>query len=224
MNKSSVFIFLLLVLFCAAPVLPQSGAQPTRYGILLDNTGSLRFQMDNIKNTAKEILSRTNQQDSVSVFNFETDRTPESRGARIITAVDATLDKNAAGKYIDTVVTVGGQTTLFDAIFSAAEKINSASDAAKVLFLLTDGEDRNSKIQQAELIAFLQQNRIKVYAVGLTRDLNSEMGFIGRDSIKTRSEKFLKKITAETGGKAVFPKEKDNAKKTIDNLFTEKKQ
>lgn len=52
----------------------------------------------------------------------------------------------------------------------------------KVLILITDGEDRESKIKEKQLIAELKQNQIKVYAVGLVQELDEGSGLIRKSS------------------------------------------
>lgn len=118
-------------------------------------------------------------------------------------------DKNLLENYIDNLFVVPGQTTLMDAIGLAAEQVNAKARLDnvafrdKVLFLATDGEDRGSKINEDQLIKILKKNGIKVYAIGLVKELDKEGGLI-RKSPREKSKGFLEKITKETGGALCF--------------------
>ncbi|MBA2341612.1 MAG: VWA domain-containing protein [Pyrinomonadaceae bacterium] len=89
------------------------------------------------------------------------------------------------------------------------EKLNAkaASEkgvyAGKVIIIISDGEDRVSAVKKEQLIKELKESSIKVYAIGLTQELGGGGG--GRNS-KGRAETFLRNITAETGGRVIFPK------------------
>ncbi len=75
---------------------------------------------------------------------------------------------NILDSYIDNLAIEAGQTTLMDAIYSIAEilnaKVNLDKDtfAGKAIILLTDGEDRVSKIKEKQLIQALKESGIKV--------------------------------------------------------------
>lgn len=101
------------------------------------------------------------------------------------------------------------------------KKVNLDKDtfADKAIFLITDGEDRVSKIKEKQLIKVLKENVIKVYAIGLVKELEKEGGIIHK-APREMAVAFLEKITKETGGRAVFPKfKKTEANKLLEELF-----
>ena len=141
--------------------------------------------------------------------------------------VEWSQDEKEFGRYIDALPIVKGNTALLEAIESMAEaldaKVNSEKESFKdkVIILITDGEHREESVTGAtgydatteqtkektrQLIKLLKSIGIRVYAVGLIRDLNSTS--FGKMSTKDRAEAFLKKITKETGGRVDFPKSK----------------
>lgn len=67
----------------------------------------------------------------------------------------------------------------------------------------------------------MKENRIKVYAIGLLEALGTDGGFVGA-SPQVKSKDFLKKITKETGGRVIFPKEKQTVEDIVKDLFAEK--
>lgn len=147
--------------------------------------------------------------------------------------VEWSQDDNVLGQYIGGLSVVRGNTSLFEAVHSMAEALNKKVGAEKeafgdkVIILITDGEHRVKhslggptvtrhiptddedewKEQEGRVISELKQSGIKVYAVGLIRELNA-YGGLGHMSTKEKAESFLKKITRETGGRVVFPNSK----------------
>jgi uncharacterized protein YegL len=135
--------------------------------------------------------------------------------AVIISGVEWSQDKPALDTYMDSLLIVPGQTTLMDAIHSMAEQLNTKANldkdafGEKVIYLITDGEERESRIKEKQLIQILKESGIRVYAVGLIKELNNVGGVIQK-APKEKAVSFLEKITKETGGRVVFPKSKKN--------------
>jgi hypothetical protein len=190
------------------------------YSILIDNTGSLRSQFNEVVRISKGIVEHIHQRGPVSLFNFRAQGDQRNPLAIITPGTEWSQDKELLERYIDGLFVVPGQTTLMDAINSVAGQI-SDNDASrgKIILLITDGEDRVSKIKEHQLITTLKESGIKVYAVGLVKELDKGGGFI-RKAPKERAINFLTKITKETGGRVVFPKsEKDDVGGLLSELF-----
>jgi hypothetical protein len=194
------------------------------YAILIDNTGSLRSQFPEVLMISKGIVERLHQRGPISVFNFTAQR--DGNHLAIITpGTKWSQDEYLLEKYIDGLFIVPGRTTLMDAINSIAEQLGAKgqlhNDAFgdKIIFLITDGENRVSNIKEKQLIKTLQESGIKVFAVGLVEELDKESRLIG-EAPKHKAVDFLKKITKETGGRVVFPKsKKSDISSLLDELF-----
>ena len=219
----SLFLFL-AILYLPNLTLAQNEKKAV-YGILLDNTGTMWTQIESVQMLGKTIVRDVSKRGIVSVFNFKTQG--DSSDAKSFLAVATSgsewgQDKNAIEKYIDVVKIVRGQTTLLDAIHSIGkitdEKAITEKLSEKIIILITDGEDRASKITDKQLIKELKETGIKVYAIGIIEDLSTESGFLGKNP-QDKAKSFLKEITKETGGHAIFPKLKKETK--IEDLLTE---
>lgn len=160
---------------------------------------------------------------------------------KITMGVDWSEDQSELNDYIDGLTVATGLTQLFDAIRAMAEELNVHVDSEKdsyndkIIILITDGdqltqsdsrfirypdETRVRRKQIEGLVKDLKGSGIKVYAVGLLGELNAYGGSSGRTQ-KEQAEYFLKKITKETGGKAVITmKGKVNVDKALEELFT----
>jgi hypothetical protein len=214
-------IVILLTLSLSKTALAQS-EQKTAYGILIDNTGSMRTQFDLVISLGKGIVERTHERGPISLFPFKTQGDKANRTAAVSSDMQWSQDKTILDKYIDSIFVVPGQTTLMDGINAIAEQLNTKvsldkSVLAKIIFLITDGEDRFSKISEKELFKTLKERGIKVYAIGLVKELDNEGGLI-RKPPRQRAVAFLERITKETGGRVVFPKSK---KVDVDILLNE---
>jgi Mg-chelatase subunit ChlD len=216
--------FLLLALFSSAAA--QSD-QPALYGILLDNSGSLRSQFDRVLALGNEVLLDTHKQGPVSIFSFKGTGDPKDAPPLLVTHTVWNQDAIVLSRYLDNLFIEGGQTNLLDAIHSMVKHINAKAEqdktpnVRKVLVLITDGEDRKSKIKEKELLAELQQHQIKVFAIGLVQELDQNAHM---RSARDKAIKLLNKITKETGGRAILPKTNSaDASTLVRELFAEPK-
>jgi phosphopentomutase len=212
---------LLLTLFL--PVLTSAQSENKAvYGVLIDNTGSLRPQFGNIQILGKAIVKNVNERGIISLFNFETQGDSKKPFAVVTSGTEWSQDKNALEKYIYGLQSVGGQTTLLDAIRSIGKTIGAKANAEKlsekIIVLITDGEDRTSEVKEKQLIKELKESGVKVYAIGLVQELDAERGFT-QESSRRKATNFLKKVTKETGGNAIFPKLEETTK--AEDLLTE---
>jgi VWFA-related protein len=87
-----------------------------------------------------------------------------------------------------------GSTAIWDAVYSVSNDLLRREAGRRVILLITDGEDTSSSIKMREAIERTWRNEVIVYAIGI-----GDPAF-GVDS------GVLKKITAETGGRAFFPR------------------
>ena len=92
--------------------------------------------------------------------------------------------------------------TLNDAILMAAEKLSHAAPGRfRVVYVISDGKEFGSKAKTKDVIKYLQQNRIAVYAT-LTGDSSVDgLGFLDRIHLPlTMRDNILPVYTNATGG------------------------
>jgi uncharacterized protein YegL len=194
------------------------------YGILIDNTGSLRSQFEQVLDLGKAVARHATQKGPVSVFNFTSPAHRTSRLAVISGGSDWRLNADSLSRFIDDIYVLGGQTTLLDAIDSMSRNVNAKVNQERDVFshgvvvLITDGENRESRIKESDLIKQLQKDGTRVFAIGLVKDLGS--GPFGSKGKREKAENLLKKLTKETGGRVIFPDSKNmDADKLVRDLF-----
>src|ERR1041385_1335893 len=179
---------------CAAQEKPK-----LTYGILVDSTGSMRAQFDTVLTIAKSLVGQIHEHGPVSIFDFHSDAVSRgNKNAQPKVRIEASQNKDLLLRTIDQIYIQGGQTTLLDAIELMRATLNKQSpDAAKVIILITDGEDRTSSTKRTQLVEDLTKDKIRVFAIGLVQDLENG---------KTKAKNLLRTLSEGTGGRAIFPK------------------
>jgi Ca-activated chloride channel family protein len=180
---------------------------PTNYSLVIDNSGSLRPQIDQVIEAGKILVQANKPEDETSVIRFIS-------SDKIEIVEDFTANKNDLIEALDSKLYIeGGQTAIIDAVYLAAqqitkyEKSTSATDRKRrALILVSDGEDRSSFYTQQQLFELLRETDVQIYVVGFVKDLSAERGFITK-SAQGKAKQFLERLATETGGKAYFPGE-----------------
>lgn len=195
MNKIILSILLSVCLSAAVSFaqdkteIPKPEQAAISYGIVVDNSGSYRRLLGSVIDVSKDIAEENKADDETFLVRF-------AGSDRIRILQDFTDSKQALHDAADEMFIEGGLTAILDAVyFSArhlAENAKNQPERKKVLVLITDGEERQSEIKMEELLKFLKERQIKIYAIALADE--------------KVSQKVLDKLTKETGGKKYFPK------------------
>lgn len=181
-------------------------AQPVSYGLVVDNSGSLRSQIARVASAAKFLVTQNGPDDEAFALRFVS-----SDNIRVIQTL--TADKAALDRALDTMYIERGQTAMLDALYLAGDYLTKnarRADAPKrrlALILVSDGEDRQSFHKAEQVLKLLKGGGVQVFCVGLTGALEAEQGLISK-SKRDRAKDLLAKLAEETGGR-VFYAEKD---------------
>ena len=180
------------------------GEVPTNYALVIDNSGSLRLQLDKVIEASKIIVNNNRAGDETSVIRFV-----DSEKIEVIQ--DFTPNKADVLESLDNLFIEGGPTAIIDAVYLAAERVdqyeksrNSSVPQRRALILVSDGEDRDSFYKEQQLFELLRESDVQIYAVGFINELSKEGGFIGK-SPQGKAKAFLERLAKETGGKVYFP-------------------
>jgi len=177
---------------------------PTNYSLVIDNSGSLRSQIDEVIEASKILVAANKPQDETSVIRFVSSE-------KIEILQDFTTNKTDLNDALDNLLIEGGQTAIIDAVYLAAERVANYEKSVKnvdrtrrALILISDGEDVSSFYSQQQLFDLLRESDVQIYVVGFIRDLSAEKGFITK-SKQGKAKAFLDKLAEQTGGKAYYP-------------------
>jgi Ca-activated chloride channel family protein len=177
---------------------------PTNYGIVIDNSGSMRQQLDKVVEAGKILINTNRPADESMIIRFvgrdkiEIEQPFTSNKGDLIDALD--------NLYIE-----GGQTAITDAVYLAVENVEEYEKSKgpndrkrRALILVSDGEDRNSYYNEKQLFELLRESEVQIFVIGFVDDLSKEGGFIAK-SPQAKAKAYLERIATESGGKAYFP-------------------
>ena len=177
---------------------------PISYGLLVDNSGSMRNQLEKVIDASRTIIDQNKTGDETFLLRFV-----DSDEIKLLQ--DFTANKDDLFDALDDMHTEAGQTAVIDAVYLGAEHVGQykKGDALndkrrRALILVTDGEDRSSVYKQENLFDMLRENDVQIYVIGFVNELDAQGGFI-RKSSKDKAVKLINKLATETGGRAFFP-------------------
>jgi VWFA-related protein len=101
-----------------------------------------------------------------------------------------------------------GSTSLFDAVYLAMTQKLLGQPGRHVLVIISDGEDNSSERSIDEAIEMAQKTDTVIYAVSTN---STELFGSDRD----RGNKFLKRLTDETGGRVFLPVKSEDLTKSF---------
>jgi Ca-activated chloride channel family protein len=176
---------------------------PVMYGLAVDTSGSLRPAFEQVINAAKAIINSNKPGDETFIERFIS-------SDKIETVQDFTANKDALLDGLDTLYIEGGQTAVIDGVYLAAEHVAGYKKAGeddrrrRALIVVTDGEDRASYYQEAQLFRRLREEDVQIFVIGFVNELEAEKGLI-RKSPRDKAVSLLNRLASETGGRAFFP-------------------
>jgi len=187
---------------------PQSKL-PLRLGLLMDISGSLKPRFSFEKEAAGGFIQGmlSNPSDLAFVAGFSDD---------VKVTQDFTADVKQLSSGIDG-LQIGGGTAIWDAVSYSCWKLAAYPEkerVAKVLVVLTDGEDNLSRISLKKAIEDAENTGVTVYVIS-TKDF-SELGQYGNPV--SDADKVLQALAERTGGEAMFPGDLRTLNKTFDRL------
>ncbi|HEX8142910.1 MAG TPA: VWA domain-containing protein [Pyrinomonadaceae bacterium] len=177
---------------------------PISYGLAIDNSGSMRSQIDKVIEAGKILINTNKPGDETFLVRFIDSQ-------KIETMQDFTADKERLFDGLDSMYIEGGQTAIVDAVYLAAERVatykkgNDLNDRRRrALIVVTDGEDRSSYYRLDQLFAKLREEDVQIFVIGFVNELDREGGII-RKSPKDKAVDLINRLAKETGGRAFFP-------------------
>lgn len=108
-----------------------------------------------------------------------------------------------------------GYTAFYDACYFSIAKLISTTNRKRVLLIVSDGEDNNSKHTFRELERLLETTGVVLYAVGAfsNSDPGSALGLEGKS--------ILDELSSVTGGTSYYPKKPSEIGTAFTNIGTE---
>jgi VWFA-related protein len=157
---------------------------PLRLGLIIDTSGSVRdrfsFEQDAASKFLRTVVNDRNDLAFVVGVN-----------SSVLLVQDFTDDQSLVARAISQLAPSGG-TALWDAVDFAADKMASRREVqpvARVLVVISDGEDNSSSVTLKEAIAEARRGEVAIYTVSTrdgSRGESSEL--LGDHALRTLSE------------------------------------
>ncbi len=164
---------------------------PLRLGLLIDSSDSVKRRVSFEKQAAQKFLQKvlTSDSDLAFVAGFNTE---------VTVTQDFTRNQAALNRGIELLSNGGNGTSVFDAAYYACWKLAAYPDSgrvAKVLVILTDGEDNSSHRSLRQAIEEAETAGVTVYTLSTSEE----------PDLHTDANRILKVLAERTGGEALVP-------------------
>jgi Ca-activated chloride channel homolog len=173
---------------------------PVSYALVMDNTGSMRSQLDVAGRAGASIVAGNRAEDETAIVRFVSSDNIER-------VQDFTSDQARLLNAFDDLYVQGGQSAVIDAVYLSANYVTDESrrgaQRRHALVLVTDGADRKSHYKLEELLNYLRATDVQVFAIGLVQELGTSMS-AQKDS-RQKAVGLLDTLTKETGGRVFYP-------------------
>ncbi|HUI43345.1 MAG TPA: VWA domain-containing protein [Terriglobia bacterium] len=172
---------------------------PVTLGIVIDDSGSMKEKRPAVNASALAFVQTSNPQDQVFIVNF-------NDVAYIDTPGDFATNMEDLRSALDKIDSRGG-TALYDAISTSLDHLRLGNRDKKVLLVITDGVDNESRYSLDELLKYAQESNAVIYTIGLLGGEENTGGlFKIKGSGDRKAAKALEQLAHATGGEAYFPK------------------
>ena len=162
--------------------------QPIAVVTAIDTSGSMTLVLDFVKLAAETFVLRLLPHDRGRVVAFDD---------KILMSPRFTSDRDELVRHLQTEVQFGNGTRLWDAMYQSIAELKDET-IRRVVLVLSDGEDTSSKLAGGDdVLARAQTDDVMVYAIGLR---NRYRGGPNGSWIESRPDRYLKKLTEQTGG------------------------
>jgi len=163
---------------------------PLQVGLLIDASNSIRDRFLFEQQAASEFLRQVIRPDSDKAFVLAFDEVAE-----ITQEFTNNIDKLTSGVKR---IRAGGGTAMWDAVFYACRdrllKEPHTGPVRKVIILVSDGDDNQSRVLRQEAIEMAERAEVIIYAISTNLS-----------NIHDSGDHNLAMLTEATGGKAFFP-------------------
>lgn len=207
LSQASVIVILIVASALAAAgqtAQPQAETSVTArpgvsYGLLVDNSGSFRTIFERVINLAGDVIDESGPLDEGFLLTFVDTQ-------KIVLRQDFTSSKSELHDAVENMYIEGGQTSILDALKAATVHLNeNAAFGSRAIILITDGEERESRSSASEVMTLLKEGNVRVYVLG-----------ISESKVTT---KLIDRLTRETGGMKLLPRNAAEMKKAVKEIF-----
>jgi Ca-activated chloride channel homolog len=131
---------------------------PVSIGLLFDSSGSMKNRIDASVSALKHVFQTTMPGDEFFLVQFSDD-------VQLLSGF--TPEPDAIHRRLG-YVQASGWTALLDAVALGVNQMKSAGNPRKVLLVLSDGNDNNSRFTEAEIRSRVMESDVRIFAIALS--------------------------------------------------------
>jgi Ca-activated chloride channel family protein len=197
---------------------------PVNVVFLLDASGSVIGELSSLRDAAKRFIEQLGPEDKGSVMEFHLKvqllQDWTSNQDDLLNAISWKFKPGAIPR-------TGGNTSLYDSVFIAADEQLAKVEGRRAIIILTDGDDNSSKRTYDEALAAVIRSGAVVYVVSKARMFIEEADkyrhgvnrVLGGGSMVDRyisemekAERIMTDLATRTGGQILSPMKDDETK------------
>jgi len=167
---------------------------PISTGLVFDTSGSMRHRIQDSRAAVEQFLTTSVKGDEFSLVTF-------SDSPQLISPF--TSDAGEISRRL-TGVHARGWTAMIDAIRLSLQEMRRAINSRRVLLVLSDGGDNNSRYSESELLSLVRESDVRIYSIGLFE-----------------RPKYLEKLAEETGGRVIWVHKLSELPEAMERLSAE---
>jgi len=169
--------------------------RPITMAIVLDSSGSMRDQMNDVHEAAAAFVETLRPVDRAMVIDFDD---------KVFLLQDLTSGQGELKAAVTSTEALGS-TALYDALHAAFRKFRGI-EGRKALVLLSDGEDSSSQFGYDRVLEEAKAGNVLIYSIGLGDQVRRSV---------------LKEFSETTGGRAYFVDKASELKETYQRIAEE---
>ena len=175
--------------------------RPVSLGLVIDNSRSMERKKARVDMAAVSFVRLSNPQDEAFLVHFDDTVRLAQEFTSDIGVLEETLES----------ISPYGQTSMYDALMTALEKIKEGRYDEKAILLVSDGADNSSTAVFEQVLESVRQSEAAVYIIGVLND--SAAGQEARIALEALSD--------ASGGRAFFPQTVDEIPSLTENIARE---
>lgn len=134
-------------------------SEPVDYTILISNNGIMEGEpLDAQKTAVIQFIELMQKEETLSLYTIGDDAIPVFENIAK-DAIDTTL--------INSIQTSETQPRIYDSIMNVLRKVEQKKTRRKVVIIISDGRDQNSRFTKEQLDSVLSEKSIPVYSIGI---------------------------------------------------------
>lgn len=188
----------------------DSGQAPVSWELLLDRSESMAELFSETREVGRRMLKQLPSDDGLAFIPFHD---------RIEVIPNADMDRAAIGNAIEQLTATGG-TALYDALALALDQSAMTPAGRRVIVLITDGQDENSRLKLQEVMERVEaRGGAAIYILGMFDYQRRPWWERTRSRQQESIERDLKRLAEISGGTAYFPKNREESSRAIGAIF-----